>query len=98
MVVIVRGAVPLLVIVTIWVGADVRSVVCGKVSEVGEMLTTGASATPMPVRETVCGEPVMLSAMLTAAVSVPAAAGLKVTVIAQLAPIARPVPQVLVSE
>jgi hypothetical protein len=53
---------------------------------------------PVPERAMVCGEPVTLSAILTEAVSDPTAAGAKVTVMEQLAPIARPVPQVLVCE
>ena len=56
-------------------------------SEVGDKLTAGA--VPVPLRVTFCGEPVALSAMRIVAVSVPAAAGVKVTVMAQLAPAPR---------
>jgi hypothetical protein len=51
---------------------------------------------PVPVRETVCGEPVALSAMETLAVKPVAEVGVKVTEIMQLAPAASEVPQVLV--
>ena len=53
---------------------------------------------PVPLRGTVCGDPVALSATFRDAVSVPAANGLNVTVIEQEALIARVVPQVFVSE
>jgi hypothetical protein len=49
------------------------------------------------VSVTVCGEPLALSATLTEALSPPAEAGVKVTVIVQLAPAASEVPQVLPS-
>src|SRR5271170_3514385 len=51
---------------------------------------------PVPVRATVCGLPVRLSAMLTEAVRVPATVGTKATEIVQLAATAREAPQVLV--
>ena len=57
-------------------------------------LTMGA--VPVPVRETVCGLPEALSAMETAALRLPVAVGLKVTLIVQLAPAATLAPQVLV--
>jgi hypothetical protein len=60
----------------------------------GERLTAGA--VPVPEKLTVCGLPLTLSAMLRAAVAAPLAEGVKVTLIAQLAPAATELPQVLV--
>ena len=57
-----------------------------KVRLVGERLAAGA--VPVPERLTLCGLPVALSVRVTAAVRVPAAVGLKVTLIVQLAPAA----------
>ena len=51
---------------------------------------------PAPLRLTVCGLPVALSVMVMAAVRLPAAAGIKLTWMVQLAPAATEVPQVLV--
>jgi hypothetical protein len=53
-------------------------------------------ATPVPVKATVCGLPLALSAIVRVPLRAPAAVGVKVTLIAQLAPAATPVPQVLV--
>jgi hypothetical protein len=91
----VSGAVPVLVSVTGSV-AVVPSGVPGKVSVVGARLTAGA--VPVPLSATCCGDPAALSAMLSVAVSEPAAAGLKLTVILQLAFAATLVPQALLSE
>src|SRR5205807_10115469 len=57
-------------------------------------LTPGAA--PVPVRLTDCGLPAALSVMVIAPVRVPVAVGVKVTLMAQLAPAATDVPQVLV--
>jgi hypothetical protein len=65
-----------------------------KVRLVGEMLTAGA--VPVPVRLTLCGLPAALSVRVIAAVRVPLAAGVKVTLIVQLAPAATLDPQLLV--
>lgn len=72
--------------------------VTGKLSDVVETVTEGATATPVPVSATVCGEAVALSATLSEALSVPAAVGLKVTEIAHEELAASEVPQVLVWE
>ena len=61
----------------------------------GDRLTAGA--VPVPERLTVCGLPLTLSAILRAAVAGPLAEGVKVTLIAQLAPAAIELPQLLVS-
>jgi len=61
------------------------TVVEAKVRVVGETVTVSGAATPVPVSETSCGEPVALSATESEAVSAPAAAGLNSTEIVQLA-------------
>jgi len=61
---------------------------------VGERLTR--EAVPVPERLTVCGLPLELSVMLTEAVRLPLAEGVKVTLIVQLALAATELPQVLV--
>ena len=68
-----------------------------KASEVGERLTAGVPVpddTPLPLRLTFWGLPVALSVTVTVPVRVPVVVGLKVTLIAQLVPAARDVPQV----
>jgi hypothetical protein len=67
-----------------------------KVRLVGETLAAQAAVVPIPVRLAVCVPPVALSVKMTVAMRVPAAAGLKVTLIAQFAPAATLEPQVLV--
>jgi len=62
----------------------------------GERLTTGAVLAPVPERLTVCGLPLTLSEIFRAAVAAPLAEGVKVTLIAQLAPAATELPQLLV--
>jgi len=54
-------------------------------------------AAPVPLSDTCCGLAAALSVKVIAPVSVPAAAGVKVTEIVQLALAARLVPQVLAS-
>ena len=61
---------------------------------VGERLPTGA--VPAPERLTVCGLPLALSVMLTEAVRLPLAAGVKVTLMVQLLPAATELPHVVV--
>jgi hypothetical protein len=68
----------------------------GKVREVGARLTIGP--VPVPLRLTVCVAGVALSVMVTAPVLVPAAVGLKVTLMVQLALVVTLEPQVLVWE
>src|ERR1035437_7365204 len=90
------AAFPVFLSVTACVAAFEPTTVLVNVRLAGERLTAGP--VPASVWATVCGEPVTLSAMLTAAFNVPGAAGLKVTVIAQLAPAATLAPQPLVCE
>src|SRR5437764_9329605 len=57
---------------------------------IGLRLTTGAGAlVPLPLRATVCGLPLALSVMLTLALRVPVAVGVKVTLMVQEALAAR---------
>jgi hypothetical protein len=70
--------------------------VLAKVKLADDRLTAGA--VPVPLRAAVCGDPLPLFAMLTVAFNVPEAAGLKVTVIAQLALAATLAPHVLLCE
>ena len=65
-----------------------------KATEVGERLAFGPS--PVPLSGAVCGLPGALSAMESAAVRKPDAEGVNVTLMLQLAPAARLVPQVVV--
>jgi hypothetical protein len=65
-----------------------------KVRIVAERLAAGA--VPVPERPTVWGLPLALSLILTEAVRLPLAVGVKVTLIVQLAPAATELPQVLV--
>src|SRR5579863_2873146 len=62
----------------------------------GDSATAGALEPPVPVKLALCGLPLALSATETAPVRTPAAVGLKVTVIVQLAPAAIELPQLLV--
>lgn len=61
------------------------------------ILKSGPPVVPVPVSAAVCGLLGSLSATLRVAVAVPAAVGVKVTLIVQFAPAARVVPQVVVS-
>src|SRR6267143_2781421 len=93
----VSDALPVLFSVTAWPALVDPTVVLAKVREAGESVAVVIGATPVPVSVTVCGLLESLSVMVTAAELVPAIAGLKVTLIAQLAPAANELPQVFVS-
>lgn len=67
------------------------------VAGLAESEKLAGAAAPVPLRATVCGLPLALSAIETDAVRVPLAAGLKMTLMVQLAPTATVLPQVLVS-
>ncbi len=97
MLAIVNGPVPELVMVTLCAAAATPTAVLGNVRVVGEAAAEG-TATPVPVRVTVCVVPetlLALSVIVMAAPRVPAAVGVKVTEIEQLAEGAKVVPQVL---
>src|ERR1035438_1455249 len=58
----VAAAVPVLLTVTTWAALVAAVTVAGKAIEAGVSFTTGAAAAaPVPIRVTVCGEPVALS-------------------------------------
>jgi hypothetical protein len=93
--VIVSAAVPGLDRVVDCVVAEVPTNVLGNVRVLEVKVACGA--VPVPVRAAVCGEPVALSATDIEALRLPAEAGVKVTVMVQLAPAASEVPQLLLS-
>jgi hypothetical protein len=82
----------LLVSVTAWVVAATPIPVVGNV----RLAVESTTALPVPLIAIVCGEAGALSATLSVAVSAPAAVGLNVMAMVQLAPIATLVPHVLV--
>ena len=90
----VSAAVPEFFTVTTCAAVVDPTVVEAKVRLVGVKVTAEAAAAPVPVRATVCGEPVALSAIESEAVNAPAAAGLNSTETVQLAPTASEVVQV----
>jgi hypothetical protein len=90
--VMLKAVVPTLVRVTVFAGLDVPIFTMPKLKLVGESF----AVVPIPLSVTFCGLPAALSVMLTAAVRVPLAVGLKVTLILQLAPAANVLPQVWV--
>jgi hypothetical protein len=92
------AACPELANVTVCAALVVPVVCDAKVRLVGEGVAVGVAATPVPLSATVCGEPMILSEIVTVPVRLPTAVGLKVTEIVQPAPAAMLAPQVLVSE
>lgn len=62
----------------------------------GELMVKLGGAVPVPLRDTVCGEPLALSAMESVADKAAADAGVNVTEMLQLAPAASELPQLLV--
>jgi hypothetical protein len=89
-----KAALPELVRVTVCAELVVSTAWLEKVRLVGETLATGA--VPVPVKLTVWGLPLALSAMLSAAERDPLAAGVKVTLIVHLPPAATELPHVFV--
>jgi len=90
MAVMVSEVVPTFVSVTVF-AALVTPIACvPKFKLVGESF----AAVPVPLSGTCCGLPEALSVTLTAALRVPVAVGLKVTLIVQLAAAASELPQV----
>jgi len=83
---IVSAPVPEFVRVTLCAGLVVPISRLPKPRLVGEKVTAGPGATPVPLSATACGLPGALSLIATEAVRVPAAVGLKVAEIVQLAP------------
>ena len=95
MLLMVRAAFPVLFSVKVWAALVVPRVWLLKVRLVAVTPATGAL--PVPVRLTVCGLPLALSAMLTEAVRAPVAVGVNVTLIVQVPFAATELPQVLVA-
>jgi hypothetical protein len=96
--VMVSGAVPELFSVTICAALLVLSVCKAKVRLVGERVTAGAAgATPEPLSATICGELLTLSVIVSDPVRVPAAVGVNITEIEQVALTASELPQVSLS-
>ena len=106
-----RPVVVMSVMYSVALPASVRDTVCGGVQLqwqkrkhvkkqekdrlVGARVTTVPSA-PVPLRETFCGLPAALSVILNAAMRVPDAVGLNLTLMLQLAPAANELPHVWV--
>src|ERR1035441_2664132 len=93
--VIVRGAEPVLLSVTDWAALVVPTFWLANV-RLPEVSDTIGTATPVPERVTVWGDPAALSVMVTDALRLPAAVGVNVTEMLQLPPAATLAPQVLV--
>lgn len=90
--------VPLLVRVTDWAELVVPTICPEKISPVGESVTIGLRGTmPVPVSANVCGLPEALSVTDNVPVRAPTALGVNVTLMVQLVPAARLMPQVSVS-
>src|SRR5450755_564007 len=87
-------AVPLFLSVTALAALVTPTNTLPNASDVGEKVTAGAS--PVPVRATVWGLPVALSVTETVPDLAPAAAGVNVTLMVQVAAAARLDPQLLV--
>ena len=84
----VSAAVPLLVSVTDFAALVVPVFWLPKLRLVGVSVTPGAEIVPVPESATLCGLPVALSTIVTLALRLPVAEGVKVTLIAQLLPAA----------
>lgn len=94
----VTGPVPVLVTVT-FCAALVEFTGCDANVKLLGVTVTVASPAPVPVKATVCGLPVTLSATFRVAVRVPTAVGVNSTLIVQLAPTAKlPAPLHMVPE
>jgi hypothetical protein len=94
MLVIVRALAPVFWTLTGWGELEVCSVWFPKATLEGETETVGTA--PVPVKLTVCGLPLALSAIVTAPVRVPTVLGVNVTLIVQVPPAPKLVPQLLV--
>jgi hypothetical protein len=88
--------VPGFVKVSVCTALIVPTVADAKVRTAGEIMIPEVGAIPVPLNATIWGEPVALSAMVIEPVRLPAAVGVNVTEIVQLAPIAKVAPQVCV--
>ena len=91
----VAATLPVLVRVTVCAELVVPTLVLENGRAVGDTLSVGCAA-PVPISGIVCGLPLALSVTDSAALRPPAAVGLKVILIVQLAPAARLEPQLFV--
>src|SRR5438094_551825 len=82
MLMVVNGALPVLVIVVRTVTGVVACACPLYARELGERVT--AEVVPVPLRLTVCGLPAALSVIVSVALRVPVAVGVKVTLTVQL--------------
>lgn len=78
--------VPVLVRVSNWAALVVPTFCAGNVKAVVLGLNVSVADWPVPVRVTVCGEPLALSVMVRVAVRVPSCVGVKVMEIWQVLP------------
>jgi hypothetical protein len=92
---IASGALPVFESVVVWARLVVPTNWPPNARLAGESIAIGA--VPVPVSETVCGLPEALSVTVTEPDRVPMVAGVKVTLIVQVAPTASVVPQLFVS-
>jgi len=83
--VIVSGAVPVFFTVELWTALLVPTCCDPKLRLEGVSVTAGAGAVPVPLSATLCGLPVASSATWMLAVRVPAALGVNVVEIVQVA-------------
>ena len=92
-----RVALPVLLMEIVSGGLEVPTRRLLKIRLTGDNVIAG-ELMPIPVRDTPCGLPTALSVMVIAPVRVPAADGVNVTNMLQLAELARLLPQLLVCE
>ena len=90
--VMLKLVVPTLVRVTVFAGLVVPMATVPKLKLVGESF----AVVPIPLSVTFCGLPAALSLMLSAAVGIPDAVGLNVTLMLQLDPTTSELPHVWV--
>src|SRR6266566_5530746 len=88
MLVMVRVPAPLSVSVTVWAALLVPTFCVLKLRLGGLRLTAGAGVMPVPLKATLCGLPVALSASVRLALRAAATVGVKVTLTVQEAPAA----------
>ena len=96
MLVMVSAALPVLVSVAVCAALNVPSGWLANVRLSADSLTAGPVSTALPVRLIFCGLSAALSVMLIVPVKRPGIVGVKVTLMVQLAPAARLLPQLLV--
>jgi len=90
-----NGALPVFVNVIAWTELVEPTACAAKVRLAGVKVATGTGVTPVPVSETVCGDPLASSTIVIWPSWLPAAVGVKVTEIVQFAPAASIEPHVV---